>query len=102
MAAARPTVYVGPDGTEVAKVIKEHECGLVVPNGDGRSLVDAIQRLQRQPALGRAMGLRARDALEQEFSMQHSCQRWLRLIERLARVSPPLGESRESGVRLRP
>jgi glycosyltransferase involved in cell wall biosynthesis len=100
MAAARPTVYVGPGGTEVAKVIDEQGCGLVVPNGDGESLVGAIKRLQVNPEMARAMGLRGRDALERSYSMERACERWLRLVRRLAGPRHPLGDRPTSTARL--
>ena len=83
MAGARPTIYVGPPGSEVARVIQDDECGFVVANGDGDGLVSAIRSLQQNPALALAMGIRGRRALERSYSMQRSCRRWSEVIRSL-------------------
>jgi glycosyltransferase involved in cell wall biosynthesis len=84
MAAARPTVYVGPPDSEVAKVIEEVGCGYAVPNADGAALVAAIRALQADPAAALAMGLRGRRALESSYSMEIACDRWREAIHRVA------------------
>jgi glycosyltransferase involved in cell wall biosynthesis len=76
MAAGRPTIYVGPESTEVAQVISEERCGFVIPNGNTGKLVGAIRRLQRDPVLALTMGLRGRRALERSYSMQIACAKW--------------------------
>ena len=76
MAAGRPTIYVGPESTEVAQVISEEQCGFVIPNGNTGKLVGAIRRLQRDPVLALTMGLRGRRALERSYSMQIACAKW--------------------------
>lgn len=87
MAAARPTVYVGPPDSEVAKVIEEVGCGYAVPNADGAALVAAIRALQADPASALAMGLRGRRALESNYSMEIACDRWREAIHRVASAS---------------
>jgi glycosyltransferase involved in cell wall biosynthesis len=76
MAAARPAIYVGPPDSEVARVIREVDCGYVVANRDGAALVAAIRELQRNPIEALTMGLRGREALERKYSMQRSCEQW--------------------------
>jgi glycosyltransferase involved in cell wall biosynthesis len=76
MAAGRPTIYVGPESTEVAQVIREEDCGFVIPNGSTGLLVGAIRRLQRDPVLALTMGMRGRRALENRYSMQIACAKW--------------------------
>jgi glycosyltransferase involved in cell wall biosynthesis len=84
MAAARPAIYVGPPDSEVARVIREVDCGYVVQNRDGAALVAAIRELQRNPVAALTMGLRGREALEREYSMQRSCERWRECLHRIA------------------
>ncbi|MFM8818668.1 MAG: glycosyltransferase family 4 protein, partial [Phycisphaerales bacterium] len=76
MAAGRPTIYVGPEDTEVARVIREEECGYVIPNGAPERVVAAIRQLRKDPVLSLTMGLRGRRALERSYSMQLACRRW--------------------------
>jgi glycosyltransferase involved in cell wall biosynthesis len=76
MAAARPTIYVGPAGSEVDAVVSETHCGFSLRNGDGAGLVSAIRSLQRDASGAIAMGLRGRRALEEQYSMQRACEAW--------------------------
>jgi glycosyltransferase involved in cell wall biosynthesis len=85
MAAGRPTIYIGPEETEVARVIQEEECGIVIPNSDPSRLVAAIERLRRDPVTSLSMGLRGRRALERSYSMQLACRRWREQTHALAR-----------------
>lgn len=42
IAAARPTIYVGPADTEVGRMIRDYGCGAIIPQGDGKTLAQAI------------------------------------------------------------
>ena len=81
LAAARPVLYVGPRESEVARVIEESKCGLVIEQGDSAGLVKAIQMLHADPRLAQAMGQRAREVFERTFTRSHACERWLRLLQ---------------------
>jgi len=48
LAAGRPIFYVGGAGSEVAGVIAESGCGVVIPNGDAVGLAEAIKQAARQ------------------------------------------------------
>ncbi len=81
LAAARPVLYVGPRESEVARVIEESKCGLVIEQGDSAGLVKAIETLHADPQLAQVMGRRAREAFERTFTRSHACERWLRLLQ---------------------
>lgn len=49
LAAARPVIYIGPDDTEVARIIKDYGCGAIVPQGDGHTLAQAIMYFRTEP-----------------------------------------------------
>jgi glycosyltransferase involved in cell wall biosynthesis len=49
-------------------------------NGAPDELIDAIECLRREPLLGLGMGLRARRALEREYSVQGACDAWRALL----------------------
>ena len=83
MAAARPTIYVGPAASEVARVIAEEECGFAVGNGDAAGLVDAIRRLQFTHGLAKDMGARGLTALERAYSTRIGCAAWQQTIHRV-------------------
>jgi len=42
IAAARPTIYVGPAETEIGRMIRDYGCGAIVQQGDGATLAQAI------------------------------------------------------------
>lgn len=42
IAAARPTIYIGPHDTEVGRMIRDYGCGAIVPPGEGATLAQAI------------------------------------------------------------
>jgi len=42
IAAARPTIYVGPADTEIGRMIRDYGCGAIVQQGDGKTLAQAI------------------------------------------------------------
>ena len=84
MAAARPTIYIGPSASEVAQVIAEENCGFAVANGDCASLVAAIRHLQTIPGSAEAMGARGLAALERAYSTRIGCAAWQHCIRQLA------------------
>ena len=42
VASARPAIYIGPADTEVGRMIRDYGCGAIVPQGDGKTLAQAI------------------------------------------------------------
>jgi colanic acid biosynthesis glycosyl transferase WcaI len=86
MAAGRPTICIGPDNSEVARVITDEDYGYVVSNGDCAGLVAAIRELQTAPTLALAQGLRGRRGLEARWALEHQCAAWRRHIHRLADI----------------
>ncbi len=62
LAVGRPCIYLGPPGTEVARVISEEACGLAVANGEVEGVVDALQRMARDRDFYAGMAEAARRA----------------------------------------
>jgi glycosyltransferase involved in cell wall biosynthesis len=48
LAAGRPIFYVGGADSEVAGVIAESGCGVVIPNGDAAGLAEAVKQAARR------------------------------------------------------
>lgn len=44
IAVARPTILIGPQTSEVSRMLDDFQAGVVVPQGDGRRLAQAILR----------------------------------------------------------
>ena len=89
LAAGRPSIYVGPPDSEVSYVIRGDDCGFVMRNGAPEELIDAIECLRREPLLGFGMGIRARRALEREYSLEAACEAWRTLLKSVAGAALP-------------
>jgi colanic acid biosynthesis glycosyl transferase WcaI len=85
LAVGRPAIMVGPADAECARILREHDAGLVVPNGDAAGLVAAIDRLRDDPGLRERMGGNARAALEQHYSRSLAVAR----VEAILRSTRP-------------
>lgn len=53
-------------------LIKENNCGLVIPQNDPSCLARSVAYLREHPAERREMGRRGRQIIERQFSWQHS------------------------------
>jgi colanic acid biosynthesis glycosyl transferase WcaI len=62
LAAGRAYVAAVEEESEVARLTRMHDCGIVVPPGDGEALAGAVQRLADDRPLREAMGSRAKAA----------------------------------------
>jgi glycosyltransferase involved in cell wall biosynthesis len=80
-AAGRPIIAItAPDG-ELARIVRQHDCGLVVEPGDAAGLADALTRLSDDMEGRMAMGRRARGMLEAHFTRRQQLARWESLLE---------------------
>ncbi len=84
LAAARPVVFIGPEDSEVARVIEELECGSVVAPGDvqamRRSILDAVDDREAIREAGR----RGYAGMVDEHDATHRLVAWRTLLERVA------------------
>ncbi|HJU15261.1 MAG TPA: glycosyltransferase family 4 protein [Stellaceae bacterium] len=83
-AAGRPIIAVTAKDGELARLIRRHECGVVVEPGDGRAFGDALLRLSAEPERLARMGARARAMLDEHFSRRRAFERWRSLLARVA------------------
>ena len=88
-AAGRPTVFVGDEDGEIARLIARRRCGQTVAAGDGRALAHTILDLAGNPDMCRWMGLRARHAFEADFDKPIALTRWERLLREVAGATSP-------------
>jgi colanic acid biosynthesis glycosyl transferase WcaI len=79
-AAGRPTLAVtAPDG-EIAKLVRDHHCGLVVAPGRGDELAASILRLSNSPTTLAEMGNKARAMLDEQFTRRQAFERWRKIL----------------------
>jgi glycosyltransferase involved in cell wall biosynthesis len=79
LAAGIPVVNNYPGW--LAGLIREHECGIVVPPGDPVAFADALQCLAADPAACRVMGAAARSLGEKEFARPRLAERFVATLE---------------------
>lgn len=83
LASGRPILFVGSDRSDVAAVVAESECGIVISPDDPASLVAAIRHLRDHPREAAEMGERARQAAITTYDRQHATRRWAEAVEAL-------------------
>jgi glycosyltransferase involved in cell wall biosynthesis len=71
------------DGTAMAEIVREEECGLVVPYGDVDAIKHAILTLKNDPALCRRLGENGRRAYETKYNWKIMEERLLEIYRRL-------------------
>lgn len=83
LAAGRPILAVAPEDTDVARIVRHEDCGMVVDPDKPGDLAAAIQKLKRDPVLLEAMGQRARKASE-KYSRENELQKFVSVLEETA------------------
>lgn len=84
LAAGRPAVFVGHPDSEIARVLTEAECGVVVREGDDEGLAAIIVELAADEQRRAAMGRRARKALLSHYDSRILVGALADLIEEVA------------------
>jgi colanic acid biosynthesis glycosyl transferase WcaI len=85
-AAGRPTIAITAGDGEVARLVAEHNCGVVIEPGDADALADVIIQLALDRPRLEAMGIRARNMLDAKFARRLALQRWQALLEDIAQL----------------
>ncbi len=83
LAAGRAGIFIGAADGEVARVLREHDCGQTVSLGDGDGLAAIVQSWSTAPARVAAMGKNARAAFLQMYDRPLALARWTRLLDRV-------------------
>jgi glycosyltransferase involved in cell wall biosynthesis len=80
-AAGRPVITVTARGGELARLVLQHDCGVVVEPGAGEVLARCIRQLAQDHCRVVDMGLRARAMLDAHFTRRHAFDRWRGLLD---------------------
>jgi glycosyltransferase involved in cell wall biosynthesis len=84
LAAGRPVIAAVDEWSEAARLVREGQCGMVVPPGDAQELAAAVQRMAELPAREREqLGHRAREIAEARCGREQATQAYRRLIATL-------------------
>ena len=69
--------------SEIARLVLEYKCGVVIEPGQADALADAIARLSIDPQSRAAMGARARAMLDANFTHRQALERWRDVLDRV-------------------
>ncbi len=81
MAAGLPIIAVVPSTSEIARLVKEEECGFVVRPGRPDELYDAVMSLYQDPARRLEMGRNAASAVLARYNLKSAAQSYLKIIK---------------------
>jgi glycosyltransferase involved in cell wall biosynthesis len=101
LAAGRPVVFVGDPGSDLAKLVREQRCGVVVAVGDSEGLAAELRALRDDPGRLESMGARARELALARYTKEHAVAEWLALLDVIApsvirRMQPTLNQATQT------
>jgi colanic acid biosynthesis glycosyl transferase WcaI len=90
-AAGRPIGAIGDTEGEIARLLRQHRCGVAFAPGDAEALAQLLRRWSRAPQAVLEMGARARQMLDTQFTRRRALARWTELLDcnRDAAENPP-------------
>jgi colanic acid biosynthesis glycosyl transferase WcaI len=80
-AVGRPIIAITSRQSELAKLVSQYQCGLVIEQGDGKTLALELKRLRAAPEVCSAMGARARAMLSARFTRAHAINTWAQTVK---------------------
>ena len=78
MSCARP-VILGVDG-QARHIVEDASAGIVIEAENPGALVAAIEKLNADPGLGRAMGQRGREYIAKNFSRANTAEKYIQVL----------------------
>ncbi|HKT72273.1 MAG TPA: glycosyltransferase, partial [Steroidobacteraceae bacterium] len=88
LAAGRPVVFIGDLDGEVARVLRNHACGVSVGIGDSEGLAAELTAMADSPEHCMRLGRQGRHLAVTQYSAEGSAFRWGQL---LADIAPAVG-----------
>ena len=79
-AAGKPIIVIGAKDGELARLVQEHACGVVIAPSDAGALACTLLRLSSDSGALTEKGMRARKMLESHFTRQKGFERWRQLL----------------------
>lgn len=81
LAAGRAVLYIGPVGTEAARIVRESGAGRCIPPGDADRAASVLRDMIADTEIRRRMGAAAREYYESNFRRNRSVERIIEVIE---------------------
>ncbi len=83
-AAGRPTLFIGDEDGEIARLAVRYRCGRAVASGDSEGLARAVLELASDPLRCRRMGENGREAFTAELDKPVALARWGEMLSEAA------------------
>jgi glycosyltransferase involved in cell wall biosynthesis len=80
-AAGRAIVAITAKNGEIAQLVEQNGCGVVVEPGDANGLAQILIDLSGNPERVAEMGRRAREMLEAHFTRRQAFERWRAVLD---------------------
>jgi glycosyltransferase involved in cell wall biosynthesis len=80
-AAGRPVISVTAKDGEIAQLVQQYECGLVIEPGNADALAESLVLLSQDSKRVTAMGQRARAMLDAHFTRRQAFDHWRGVLE---------------------
>jgi glycosyltransferase involved in cell wall biosynthesis len=80
-AVGRAIIAITSKQSELAKLVSQYQCGLVIEQGDGKTLALELKGLKAAPELCSAMGAHARAMLEARFTRAQAIDAWAQTLK---------------------
>jgi glycosyltransferase involved in cell wall biosynthesis len=84
LAAGRPTLFVGDPAGDLARMLRDHDCGISVAVGDSERLAAELRTLGDSPARLASMGVNARELGLARYTSEHAVADWLAFLSAVA------------------
>ena len=92
-AAGKPVLVISARDGELARLVHDYDCGVVIEPGDAGTLVRTLLRISSEPAFFAEMGMRARQMLDAHFTRQKGIERWNELLDQLDQFQASEGQA---------
>jgi glycosyltransferase involved in cell wall biosynthesis len=83
LAAGRPVIALVPANSEIAYLVREENCGLVVNPDDLDGLINAISFLKDNEDIRSQMGQNGRDAFEKKYTARIAAKEYKKILDKV-------------------
>jgi colanic acid biosynthesis glycosyl transferase WcaI len=83
LAAGIPVIAMVPENSEIAFIVNEEECGIVIKPEDPEGLKNSILKLKSDTELRIKMGQNSRKAFEQKYSCRKIASEYKRVLDEM-------------------
>jgi len=88
LAAGRPLAYIGPERGRIPALLREHDLGIAVRNGEGAALLAGLRMIMEDPSRWQRMSTLARHLAETRFDRALAMAAHARVLESVLREAP--------------